>query len=114
MNLKGKFITVVYPHIHVSTAQAYAGITPQKASRSLSDDVCNLAITEWKGKVHNDFEDSLFKVYPRLEKIKRELYNKGALYASMSGSGSSIYGLFDAPTRLSQDFPDCFVWEGAL
>lgn len=62
----------------------------------------------------NDFEKSVFAKYPVISEIKETLYRAGAVYASMSGSGSSVFGLFEAPTRLKEQFTDCFVWEGQL
>ena len=98
MNPSGRYqIEVVTPDIHISTAEAYAAITPRnisgKSSASLSE-LLKLPIEEWRDNIVNDFEESIFKIAPQLKAIKESFYEKGAVYASMSGSGSSIYGVF--------------------
>jgi 4-diphosphocytidyl-2-C-methyl-D-erythritol kinase len=114
LDLKGYFLVLVYPNIHVNTAKAYSGVKPKMPERSLEDDILNLPVAEWKNCIHNDFEDSIFPQFPEIRKIKEELYAKGAVYASMSGSGSSVYGFFSEAPQLSEVFPGCFVFEGAL
>ncbi|HOV71937.1 MAG TPA: 4-(cytidine 5'-diphospho)-2-C-methyl-D-erythritol kinase, partial [Dysgonamonadaceae bacterium] len=64
-------------------------------------------------RMKNDFEVPIFKKYPQLCSIKEKLYRHGAVYASMSGSGSTIFGLFEKPPRLENIFPDCFIWTNA-
>jgi 4-diphosphocytidyl-2-C-methyl-D-erythritol kinase len=105
-------IAVINPGIHVNTAEAYAGICPGQPSQPL-ETLINLPVPEWKDKIINDFEDSIMKKYPVIRNIKNKLYEKGAVYASMSGSGSSVYGLFEhkAPD-LEGVFPDYFCWIG--
>ena len=111
LDLSSYYIVLVYPNVHISTSMAYAGVTPTLPHRNLEDDVLNLPISEWQGKVKNDFEDSLFPKHPILAKIKQQLYDLGACYASMSGSGSALYGLFSAPPELDDLFQGCFVWQ---
>lgn len=96
LDLRGKYLVLVKPDIAISTAEAYSGITPQKSDKDIRD-IIKLPISEWKYFLKNDFEDSLFKKYTRLKEIKELLYSNGATYASMSGSGSSISGIFDNP-----------------
>lgn len=95
LNLSGKFILIVHPGIHVSTAQAYAGVKPQKALYNLEEVVLNQPIESWKEKVKNDFEKSVFEQYLEIKNIKDIMYANGAVYASMSGSGSAVYGIFN-------------------
>ena len=73
-------------------------------------------IEQWKEAMVNDFEVSVFPRHPLIGQIKEKLYDAGALYAAMSGSGSSVFGLFAEPTHLKKEplFKDCFVWEGPL
>jgi 4-diphosphocytidyl-2-C-methyl-D-erythritol kinase len=114
LNLSNYYIVLIYPNIHINTAKAYSGVTPKKSNRSLEDDILKLPINEWATYIHNDFEDSVFKQYPEIKKIKQQLYQCGALYASMSGSGSSVYGLFKTKTDFAKNFKDCFLFEGKM
>jgi len=93
-NLKGKKIVLVNPAIHINTQDAYSGIIPKQPKYALAESILK-PIAEWQYLIKNDFEDSVFLKEPAIEKIKNELYKKGALYASMSGSGSTVYGIFD-------------------
>jgi 4-diphosphocytidyl-2-C-methyl-D-erythritol kinase len=114
LNLSNYYMALIYPNIHINTATAYSGVTPKKPLRSLESDCVNLPVEEWKNTVHNQFEDSIFPQYPELKKIKENLYSLGALYAAMSGSGSSVYGIFKEKTDLKKHFDNYFVYEGRL
>lgn len=92
--LKGLWCVIVKPDVYVSTREAFAGITPRPSSRSLRD-IYARPVSEWRELMHNDFEESIFPRYPELAVIKQQLYTDGAMYAQMSGSGSSIFGIFD-------------------
>jgi len=94
VQLSGYHLVIVYPAIHISTAEAYSRVKPQKPERTLETVIDGLSPENWKPVIKNDFEDSAFRVYPLLRDIKDKLYKLGAVYASMSGSGSSVYGLF--------------------
>ncbi len=113
LNLSEYFIALVHPPVHISTAEAYAGVVPSKPRHDLYTAV-SLPLAEWRSCVSNDFETSIFKSHPQIKKIKSDLYEHGAIYASMSGSGSCVYGLFPASTDLKSSFSDCQVWEGKL
>jgi 4-diphosphocytidyl-2-C-methyl-D-erythritol kinase len=91
--LRGYHLVVVKPDIHVSTQEAYANIEPRQPKESLLD-IIQLPVSEWKDKVVNDFEKSVFARHPEIGEIKQKMYERGAVYASMSGSGSSVFGLF--------------------
>lgn len=93
VSLAGYWIQIIIPQIHVSTADAYSTIVPKRPDESLLQ-LINKPIEEWKDFIFNDFEKSVFKKHENLRDIKNQLYNNGAIYASMSGSGSSIYGIF--------------------
>lgn len=93
LNLKGYTILIVKPDIYISTAEAFAGIIPRKPDFDLRL-LPEIPVEEWKDKVRNDFEDTVFPRHPELREIKENLYEGGAVYASMSGSGSSIYGIY--------------------
>ena len=88
-------IKIKNPEIHISTAKAYSIIEPHVPKNNLRD-LIKKPIEYWKGKVNNDFEFPIFKLYPELFKQKENLYNQGAIYSSMSGSGSVIFGIFSA------------------
>ncbi len=110
ISLKDKFIVVVKPEIHISTAEAYAGLAP-KYPEVLLEDVLSLSIANWKEKLKNDFELSIFEKYPEIKKIKEHLYANGAIYASLSGSGAAVYGIFDKEVYLPE-FNAYARWSG--
>lgn len=85
-------IEIEYPNIHVGTAEAYAGVKPKKSEINLKEAI-QLPISEWKNKLKNDFEDSIFPNHLQIKVLKEKFYSEGALYASMTGSGSAVFGL---------------------
>jgi 4-diphosphocytidyl-2-C-methyl-D-erythritol kinase len=113
LSLKGYFLLLVKPDIHVSTPEAYSLVVPEMPEISLSE-LIKQPITEWKDTIKNDFEKSVFVKYPLIEKIKNNLYEMGAIYASMSGSGSSLYGLFKFEPDKNDLFENYFVTGGIL
>lgn len=113
LSLKGKFIVLVYPNLHISTAEAYAGVKPQPPTINLPE-ALQRPLPEWRHAIKNDFEDGLFPKYPVLPQIKEKLYEKGAIYSSMTGSGSTIYGIFEKETDLKNIFAPYTVWQGEL
>ncbi|MBK7692080.1 MAG: 4-(cytidine 5'-diphospho)-2-C-methyl-D-erythritol kinase [Bacteroidetes bacterium] len=90
-----KFV-IVKPSIHISTAHAFSLITPNPAPKALNT-ILSQPIESWKTALTNDFEKPIFNLYPPIQKIKSTLYEAGALYSSMSGSGSAVYGIFKNP-----------------
>ena len=113
LSLKGKFLVMVNPGIHISTAEAYAGITPRKPAVSVKDLVMQ-PLSEWKNRLVNDFEAPLITKYPLIGELRQALYTHGALYASMTGSGSTVYGIWEKETDLSRLFADYTYWSGYL
>lgn len=111
LNLSGFHLVLVKPPIHVSTPEAYRGVTPAPPRHSLTQ-IAARPVSEWKQLLINDFEQSVFARHPQIGHIKDELYRLGAVYAAMSGSGSTVFGLFETKAQVS--FPHCFVWQGAL
>lgn len=113
VDLRGYHLLLVYPNLAISTAEAYAAIRPRRPEMPLRD-ALQASIDTWQTTIHNDFEDSLFPKYPVLATIKHQLYEAGAVYASMSGSGSTVYGIFNAPVTPPNQFRDYRVWQGKL
>ncbi|MGB0524347.1 MAG: 4-(cytidine 5'-diphospho)-2-C-methyl-D-erythritol kinase [Flammeovirgaceae bacterium] len=100
LNLAGKYIVLVNPQIHISTKEAYAGVTPKFPAISCKE-ILQGTVSSWKTALKNDFEESLFPNYPQLAQLKQRLYDAGARYASMTGSGSTVYGIFDEKVAFS-------------
>ena len=113
LSLEGWHILIVHPNISVSTKEAYAGVKPQSPRLDLSM-LESLPIESWEECVFNDFEESVFPQYPILKSIKENLIKNGAVYASMSGSGSAIYGLFDSVPRIPKEFEQYTYWVGTF
>ncbi|MDD2512123.1 MAG: 4-(cytidine 5'-diphospho)-2-C-methyl-D-erythritol kinase [Proteiniphilum sp.] len=109
IDLGDLILVLVKPDIGIPTQTAYAMITPRKPAQSLRE-IVTLPVSEWKKRMKNDFEAPIFKKYPEIYRIKQQLYARGALYASMSGSGSSVYGLFQKEPDLNGLFGNHFVW----
>ena len=113
-DLAGWNLVLVKPKVTVSTRDAYAMVHPKPSEESLLLSLSRPPET-WKDTVKNDFEPSVFHRYPEIAAIKRTLYDMGATYAAMSGSGSSVYGLFrNHQPEAAEIFHDCFVAEMRL
>jgi len=111
VSLKGYNLYIVKPPFDVSTKEAYAMVKPQKPPFSL-EKLSAIPVREWKHVLFNDFESCVFSKYPYIQELKEKLYAMGAVYASMSGSGSAVFGLFEK--TVSSNFSNCFVWKGIL
>ena len=98
LDLSAYHIQIVYPGIHISTGEAYSVIRPTVPAHNIRDILTKTSFENWRSQLKNDFEAPLFDRYPELKTIKEKLYDHGALYASMTGSGSAIYGIFDEAT----------------
>lgn len=115
INLNDYWMVVVKCDVAVSTREAFCGITPTKPIYNCKDVVQHTPIDEWKNNLTNDFEKTIFKLHPILHAIKEKLYDIKAAYASMSGSGSAMFGLFkekpneEAISSIKQDF-NCSVY----
>lgn len=110
---EGLWIVLVNPGIRISTRDAYNNCIPGKPSESL-EDLINLHPSEWKDRIVNDFEQYVFKLYPEAESIKKSLYRAGAVYSSMSGSGSTVYGIFSEKPVIPGRITRYVVFEGTL
>lgn len=95
LSLKGHTLVIIKPDVHVSTTEAYGGCRPQPSTLFLPDVLATMPPEEWKQSgVRNDFEETVFSHHPLIAGIKSTLYDMGAEYASMSGSGASVFGIF--------------------
>lgn len=114
LSLSGMHLVLVKPDIFVSTKEAYGGIVPATPEHDLLEAI-KAPIAEWRHTVSNDFEKNVFRLHPEIAAIKQTLYDMGAVYASMSGSGSTVFGLFPhAVEEAERVFDDCFVWQSKL
>lgn len=111
VDLSNYYKVLVMPPVFVSTAEAYANVVPKYPTKSLKE-IIQQPIETWKSELVNDFEHSVFQKYPLIQNIKNELYNAGALYASMSGSGASVFGIFDTEPDLSYLSTENVIFHG--
>lgn len=103
LDLSGYYLALVYPDIHISTAAAYSGVKPEKPEISVKEIIEKHPIEEWEELLKNDFESGVFNKYPILSDIKNKFYKNGAIYACMTGSGSTIFGIFKAQPSNNYD-----------
>lgn len=108
VSLAGWNLALVFPGIHAGTSEAYAMITPKLPSRSLKK-LMTVPVSGWKGWVTNDFETVMIREYPVIGQIRDQLYNQGAAFAAMTGSGSAVFGLFRESPVIANLPPGCFT-----
>ena len=113
IDLTDKWIMLVYPNIAISTAEAYSGVKAKNPVVDL-EMLPNLPVEAWKEIISNDFEDSVFPIYPELEKIKNQFYELGAAYSSLSGSGSTMYGIFSKEPSKPDSWSEYPAWIGKM
>ena len=114
LSLKGYYLVLVKPDIFVSTKDAFAHITPMQPAQSLKE-IIRMPVETWRATMKNDFEESVFQKFPEIAAIKDKLYDLGAIYASMSGSGSSVFGIFrEQEEFVDEIFSGCFCRQRAL
>lgn len=110
VDLSGYTIAIVKPPLKISTKEAFAEITPQQPAKCCRD-IIRQPVSTWKDELVNDFETSIIKRHGEIAEIKRKLYDMGAVYASMSGSGSAMFGLFeDKPANIGKVFNNYFTY----
>lgn len=109
LNLSGMHLVVINPGIHISTSQAYSGVVPKVSTTDLRELLSSKNFDRWKKELVNDFENSLFEQYEPLSVVKNNLYQNGALYAAMSGSGSTMFGLFEEKPQLSFEMAENWI-----
>ena len=114
LSLKGYYIVLIKPDIFVSTKDAFANIHPKQPAHSLKE-IVRMPVETWRATMKNDFEESVFQKFPEIAAIKDKLYDMGAVYASMSGSGSSVFGIFrEQVEHVDEVFSGCFCRQRAL
>lgn len=113
IDISEKYLVLLNPGIHVSTATAYSQVTPKQPAQSIGEIVIR-PVETWQNNLKNDFETSVFPQYPTIENIKIQLIEAGAVYASMTGSGSSVYGIFHEEIKLPSKLERYVCWKGAL
>ena len=110
VSLENLYITIIHPGIHISTAEAYAMLSPSDERRSLPE---LIGAKSWRNHLVNDFTTHIYETYPEIAHIEKACYDAGAAYACMSGSGSAVFALSDKP--ISPDLPEAyFTWHGQL
>lgn len=108
VDLSAYKIVLVNPAIHVSTREAFSNLTPAIPQKSIQQ-IITQPISTWKNELVNDFETNVFEQFFEIREIKNTLYNHGAIYACMSGSGSTVFGIFDANINLTFSFPKNYL-----
>jgi 4-diphosphocytidyl-2-C-methyl-D-erythritol kinase len=113
LNLKNYYVLIVKPGKCLSTTEAYRYVNPKNPTEKLAN-IIQKPIHFWKNELKNDFEEIAFEIIPELAGLKEQLYRAGAIYASLSGSGSAIYGIFENEISPGLVFKNCTVREGFL
>ncbi|MCF6183260.1 MAG: 4-(cytidine 5'-diphospho)-2-C-methyl-D-erythritol kinase [Bacteroidales bacterium] len=113
LDLSSYYILLVKPNIHISTKDAFSEIKPKKPKISLKE-IIKLPVKQWRELIKNNFEEPVFKMHPEIKNIKETLYNRGAVYAQMSGTGSTVYGIFEKKPENFKEFENYFTFQDKL
>ena len=111
--LSGYYLVLINPGIGINTAEAYRNCKAEPSVSSLKQ-LIELPVTEWKGLILNDFEDFAFRKHPVIGQIKEDLFKSNAIFSLMSGSGSTVYGIFHEKPELDQDLRKFIIWQGLI
>jgi 4-diphosphocytidyl-2-C-methyl-D-erythritol kinase len=111
--LEGYFIAILNPGVSISTREAYINCHPSIPEAPL-DKLLNLPVEKWKKNIINDFEDYAFKLFPFINDMKKELYRSGAVFSSLSGSGSSVFGIFSEKPEVPAKLKKYVIYVGVL
>jgi 4-diphosphocytidyl-2-C-methyl-D-erythritol kinase len=112
VSLNGYYAAIVFPGVHVNTADAYTNVVPHKPEISLEELIVSTAVSKWKNILKNDFEKNIFEKFPAVGELKTKMYDLGAVYSGMSGSGSAVYGIFEKEIDLKDSFKGNLLWQG--
>jgi len=110
LDLSNYHFVIIKPDILINTSEAYSWIQPSKKNESIKS-IIQKPVERWKQELINDFEAPIFKQYPEIKNIKDQLYGLGAIYSSLTGSGSAVYGIFKNRPDLKGKFEKYFVWQ---
>lgn len=110
LNLKGKFLLLVNPGIHISTGKAFSMITPTEKTAYLPSEIEKLNLSDWQKFFENDFEKPILNAYPKIQEIAETMSSLGSFYQSLSGTGSTYYGLFHKKPIYEHSFEGCKKW----
>lgn len=111
LDLKGKWLVLANPGIHISTAEVYQNTVPTGTSWEIERHLVHTEVHEWRSVLPNTMEPYVLKKYPAVGALKKLLLESGAFYTAMSGSGSSVFGLFHAPPTLPPLDPVTRIWK---
>ena len=111
--LRGYHIVLLNPGIMISTKEAYHNCRPTRHETNLAD-LIKIPVKSWKELFINDFEDFVFKVYPIVGELKKALYKSGAVFSSMTGSGSTVFGIFEDKPKITGKMKNYLIYEGVL
>ncbi|MBS0011265.1 MAG: 4-(cytidine 5'-diphospho)-2-C-methyl-D-erythritol kinase [Bacteroidales bacterium] len=114
VSLEGKYLLLVHPGIHISTAEAYSMLKVDEREADILEDRIKMPLSSWKNNITNDFQDIIISRYPVTGDIIDAIYDAGAIYCSMSGSGSAIYGIFRELPGNYFSGTDYWIWKGSL
>jgi len=105
LDLSGLFIVLIYPNIHIDTKTAYSGIVSKKPDYPIKKTILKKSVVDWKYSLVNDFEENVFRKFAEIKEVKTKLYDLGATYSAMSGSGSTVFGIFNQEINIKKEFP---------
>ena len=108
LDLSAYDIVIINPGIHISTREAFSQLIPTQPEKSIKE-IIQQPVSTWKDELVNDFEKPVFKLYPIISEIKESLYKKGAVYAAMTGSGSTVFAIFVKGQTIDLDFPPAYL-----
>jgi len=110
LSLTGYKILLINPGIHIHTTEAFKQVRPALPVKKIKE-IIQQPVQTWKDELENDFEKIVFRKYPELEKVKRIVYKSGAVYASMSGSGSTVFGIFKKDAVINYPFEGAYFYK---